>query len=145
MESGHGYVPVEKLIINFSSPGSGGRGGGVVGMGEGVGVGGASGCVGVGEGAGASEGGASVRGVAAASVGKRVRGGKKSNYVYPAHVCVKLKYNCCTIILADLWLKQKHWLLCFTCTAVFKAKPSVRVKLRYTIAQYTRFILQPMP
>lgn len=77
MESGHGYVPVEKLIINFSSPGSGGRGGGVVGMGEGVGIGGASGCVGVGEGAGASEGGASVRGVAAASVGKRVRGGEE--------------------------------------------------------------------
>lgn len=89
MESGHGYVPVEKLIINFSSPGSGGRGGGVVGMGEGVGVGGASGCVGVGEGAGASEGGASVRGVAAASVGKRVRGGGRRVTMYTQLVCVK--------------------------------------------------------
>ena len=70
IELGHGYVPVEKLIINFSSPGSGGGGGGVVGMGDSVGVGGASGCVGVGVGAGASEGGASVCGVVAASVGR---------------------------------------------------------------------------
>ena len=39
-------------------------------MGDSVGVGGASGCVGVGVGAGASEGGASVCGVVAASVGR---------------------------------------------------------------------------
>ena len=89
IELGHGYVPVEKLIINFSSPGSGGGGGGVVGMGEGVSMGGASGCVGVGVGAGASEGGASVCGVAAASVAKKVRE-ENSNNVYPSSVCVKL-------------------------------------------------------
>ena len=128
MEPGHGYVPVEKLITNFSSPGSGGGGGGVVGMGEGVGVGGASGCVGVGVGAG----GTSVRGVAAASVGKTVT--------------MHTQLSVCEIdnvyklyILADMWIT-------LAVNFVLLAWQAVSMGVRKGEAQiHNRFILQPMP